>query len=59
MNSDTEDALIEQPAIARLGKLGWEPPSAYTPELYQTQCSAVYQPVYDHYYGVGKSIYAM
>jgi len=34
-------------------------PSVYTPELYQTKCSAVYQHVYDNYYGVGKSIYAM
>jgi len=33
-------------------------PSIYTPELYQTKCSAVYQHVYDSYYGVGKSIYA-
>jgi type I restriction enzyme, R subunit len=33
-------------------------PSVYTPELYQTKCSAVYQHVYDSYYGLGKSIYA-
>jgi len=33
-------------------------PSIYTPELYQTKCNAVYQHVYDSYYGVGKSIYA-
>jgi len=32
-------------------------PSVYTPELYQTKCSAVYQHVYDNYYGPGKSIY--
>jgi type I restriction enzyme R subunit len=32
-------------------------PSVYTPELYQTKCSAVYQHVYDSYYGPGKSIY--
>jgi type I restriction enzyme, R subunit len=33
-------------------------PSVYTPELYQTKCGAVYQHVYDSYYGPGKSIYA-
>jgi type I restriction enzyme, R subunit len=33
-------------------------PSVYTPELYQTKCSAIYQHVYDSYYGPGKSIYA-
>ncbi len=32
-------------------------PSVYTPELYRTKCSAVYQHVYDNYYGPGKSIY--
>ena len=33
-------------------------PSVYTTELYQTKCSAVYQHVYDSYYGAGKSIYS-
>jgi type I restriction enzyme R subunit len=33
-------------------------PAVYTPDLYQTKCSAVYQHVYDSYYGPGKSIYA-
>jgi type I restriction enzyme R subunit len=33
------------------------PPSVYTTELYQTKCNAVYQHVYDSYYGAGKSIY--
>jgi type I restriction enzyme, R subunit len=33
-------------------------PPIYSPELYQTKCSAVYQHVYDSYYGMGKSIYA-
>jgi type I restriction enzyme R subunit len=32
-------------------------PSIYTPELYQSKCSLVYQHVYDSYYGPGKSIY--
>jgi type I restriction enzyme R subunit len=34
-------------------------PSVYTPDLYQSKCSAVYQHVFDSYYGSGKSIYAM
>ncbi|MCJ7771976.1 MAG: type I restriction endonuclease subunit R, partial [Desulfobacterales bacterium] len=33
-------------------------PQAYTPELYQKKCDAVYQHVYDSYFGAGKSIYA-
>jgi type I restriction enzyme R subunit len=32
-------------------------PQAYTPELYQKKCDAVYQHVYDSYFGAGKSIY--
>lgn len=32
-------------------------PAVYNPELYQTKCGAVYQHVYDSYYGPGKSIY--
>lgn len=34
-------------------------PSVYTPELYQVKCGAVYQHVYDNYYGMGKSIYSL
>ena len=33
-------------------------PRAYTPELYQQKCDAVYQHVYDSYRGEGQSIYA-
>ncbi len=33
-------------------------PQAYTPGLYQKKCDAVYQHVYDSYFGAGKSIYA-
>jgi type I restriction enzyme R subunit len=32
-------------------------PRAYTPDIYQTKCEAVYQHVYDSYYGRGRSIY--
>jgi type I restriction enzyme R subunit len=31
-------------------------PSIYTRDLYQQKCGAVYQHVYDAYYGEGKSI---
>jgi type I restriction enzyme R subunit len=33
-------------------------PSAFTPEIYQEKCGAVYQHIYDAYYGSGKSLYA-
>ncbi|MEA3358654.1 MAG: DUF3387 domain-containing protein [Thermodesulfobacteriota bacterium] len=33
-------------------------PQAFTPELYQKKCDAVYQHVYDSYYGAGKSVYS-
>ena len=32
-------------------------PKSYTPEAYQEKCTAVYQHVYDSYYGDGKSVY--
>lgn len=35
-----------------------ELPRAYTPELYQQKCDAVYQHVYDSYQGEGQSIYS-
>ena len=34
-------------------------PEAYTPELYQKKCDAVYHHVYVSYYGAGKSVYAL
>ncbi len=34
-----------------------ELPRAFTPELYQRKCDAVYQHVYDSYFGQGRSIY--
>jgi len=34
-------------------------PQAYTPELYQKKCDAVYHHVYESYYGAGKSVYAL
>jgi len=33
-------------------------PRAYTPELYQQKCDAVYQHFYDSYQGEGASIYS-
>ena len=33
-------------------------PRAYTPELFETKTTAVFQHVYDCYYGAGKSVYA-
>jgi type I restriction enzyme, R subunit len=35
-----------------------ELPRAYTPELYQQKCDAVYQHMYDSYQGEGQSIYS-
>lgn len=32
-------------------------PRSYTPDIYQTKCDAVYQHVYDSYYGRGQSVY--
>lgn len=32
-------------------------PHAYTPELFRQKCEAIYQHIYDSYYGDGKSIY--
>ncbi|MBI1881342.1 MAG: HsdR family type I site-specific deoxyribonuclease [Chloroflexi bacterium] len=34
-------------------------PDAYTPEVYQQKCEAVYQYVYESYFGAGRSIYSM
>ncbi|MFQ5796234.1 MAG: type I restriction endonuclease subunit R [Candidatus Bipolaricaulia bacterium] len=34
-------------------------PQAYTRELYQKKCDAVFQHVYDAYYGAGKSVYTL
>lgn len=33
-------------------------PESFTPEIYQKKCEAVYQHVFDSYYGSGRSIYA-
>jgi len=35
-----------------------ELPEVYTEEAYWSKCDAVYQHIYDHYYGQGKSVYA-
>ncbi len=35
-----------------------ELPDVYTDEAYWSKCDAVYQHIYDHYYGQGKSVYA-
>lgn len=34
-------------------------PQAYTPELYQKKCDAVYHHIYESYYGAEKSVYAL
>ncbi|MBL7117230.1 MAG: DUF3387 domain-containing protein [Candidatus Syntrophoarchaeum sp.] len=34
-------------------------PRSYTPEVYQQKCDLVYQHVYDAYYGLGRSVYAV
>ena len=36
-----------------------ELPSSYTVEVYQRKCNAVYQHVYESYFGEGRSIYAV
>ena len=33
-------------------------PRAYTPELFEEKATAVFQHVYDAYYGAGNSVYA-
>ena len=33
-------------------------PECYTPDIYDQKCEAIYQHVYDSYYGAGSSIYA-
>ena len=33
-------------------------PRAYTPELFEQKTTAVFQHVYDAYYGEGRSVYA-
>jgi len=33
-------------------------PGAYTPELFEQKTTAIFQHVYDAYYGSGRSVYA-
>jgi type I restriction enzyme R subunit len=33
-------------------------PRAYTPELFEQKTTAVFQHIYDAYYGAGRSVYA-
>lgn len=33
-------------------------PTAYTPDIYQRKCDAIYQHVFESYYGAGHSVYA-
>jgi type I restriction enzyme R subunit len=35
------------------------PPTTYTKELYDQKCEAVYQHVYESYFGAGQSVYAV
>jgi len=32
-------------------------PRTYTPEIYEQKCEAIYQHVYESYYGLEKSVY--
>jgi type I restriction enzyme R subunit len=34
-------------------------PDAYTPELYEQKAEALFQHVYESYYGAGKSVYEL
>jgi type I restriction enzyme R subunit len=34
-------------------------PESYTPEIYQKKCEAVYEHIYDSYFGVGRSTYSV
>ncbi len=34
-------------------------PKPYTPNLYREKCDAIYQHIYDSYYGAGQSIYSI
>ena len=34
-------------------------PPAYSPEVFKQKCEAVYQHMYDSYYGAGRSLYAL
>jgi type I restriction enzyme R subunit len=62
----SEDALVEQPAIALFGALGWEAANCFH-EQYgpggtlgrETKGEVVlaYQHVYEAYFGEGRSIY--
>ena len=33
-------------------------PEAYTPELYEQKCDAVYRHVYESYFGQGRGVYS-
>ena len=33
-------------------------PTVYTSEIYQRKCDAIYQHVFESYYGAGQSVYA-
>jgi len=34
-------------------------PDRYTKDLYDQKCEAVYQHIYDSYYGIGRSVYTV
>jgi hypothetical protein len=38
--------------------MGRQFPLVYTPDIYQQKCEAVYQHVYETYFGAGQSIYS-
>ncbi|MDD2685989.1 MAG: hypothetical protein PHY62_07515 [Gallionella sp.] len=53
-NAYTEDQLVEQIENALDEGL----PRAYSKELYEAKCSAVFEHVYQSYQGEGQSVYA-
>lgn len=63
-NPDAEDTLERKKQQARAGvqvaiEEGLaELPESYDPDLFQQKMSAVYQHIYESYYGAGQSVYA-
>ena len=65
----TEDRLVEQPAIGLFSELAWQTVSAmedaldeglrrsYTKEIFRTKCNALFEHLYESYFGDGNSVY--
>ncbi len=54
----SEDQLVEQAAIGLFATLDSGLPRAYTPELYNQKCSAVFEHVYESYPERDAGVYA-